>query len=132
MNSNCSIDVHVYLGDAKVKWPRDPYLNIAVGLGDITFYARSAEHAQRIANGLNNKAEYGRDLNTSLIDAMFLIWSLRLMTNLSWPDLNGFIQEGIGIGAGTVRMLFHEADKRIAGDTAAGLVPDKRIGYDTP
>ena len=52
-------------------------------------------------------------LNTSLIDTMFLIWSLRLMTRLSWEDVYAFTYEAIGISFQTTMAMFHEANETI-------------------
>ena len=109
---NMNVEAHVYPGDARIKWPNSELADL-VALGEITLYCRNSEHARRVVNALNNMPE--RDLNTSLIDTMFLIWSLHLMSNLKWQEVYDFIHEAIGIRAGTVRMLFQEANKRING-----------------
>ena len=135
-----TIDLHVYPGDARIKWPKDRYLAHAVAVGPrfgrasekpikyrdepLTIYCRDVEHAQRVVDALNNEPEYRRALNTSLIDAMFLIWSLRLMTDLTWKDLNAFIYEAIGIHYETTGSLFNEADMRIGEDGGASRVEE--------
>ncbi len=111
MNNIAEVIVHVHPGDAHNKFPGHSELGDLVEFRNLTFYCRNVEHARRLVNALNNVPE--RDLNISLIDAMFLIWSLRLMTNLSWEEVYDFVYDAIGIGGETSLALFHEADKRI-------------------
>lgn len=111
-----SIDLHVHPKEtrARIKYPTTPTLTDVIAYGDdINMFCRSDEQARRLVLALNDAPE--RDLNTSLIDAMFLIWSLRLMTNLSWDDTYAFVKQAIGIGEAVTQQLFFEADKRIGG-----------------
>lgn len=54
-----------------------------------------------------------KGLNTSLIDTMFLVWSINLMTNLSWEEIVAFMAEAKGLLPTTTRALYDEAMRKV-------------------